>query len=73
MEAKAKRHLQEGMKDASVWNFFREQPADCIGGPKQTSFVPFKRRRDQQHKEMVQTVLNRKMATLRPTGASPNR
>ena len=54
-----------------VWNFFRETPADCIGGPKQ-SYKMHSRKRDRTHSELVQTMLNRKMLTLKDYSRKPD-
>jgi len=60
----AMRTSMKGLQDMRVWNYFRETPADCIGGPKQ-SYKVHSRKRDRLHSELVQTMLNRKMLTLK--------
>ena len=42
----------------------RDSPADMIGGPK-ASFKVHGRRRDRQHSEIVQSIMNRQMLTLK--------
>jgi len=54
----------KGIQDAQMWNYFKDTPEDDIGGPKQ-SYKVHSRRRDLQHKEIIQSVLNRQMLTLK--------
>ena len=54
-----------------VWNFFRETPADCIGGPKQ-SYKVHSRRRDRQQQEIIQVMMNRKNIMLKDYSRKPD-
>ena len=60
----ASRLSYKGTTDEQTWQMVRDSPADMIGGPK-ASFKVHGRRRDRQHTEIVQGMMNRQMLTLK--------